>query len=147
MIHKQKRGTLKQVNRVFINNQAIGLFGLVESYKDPWIRNEFAYGKSWYRQGILYQAKGSDTLAHRTPYIADMRYHGDLQGSIEEHYAKGQYDIKADPSIEESSYMPLARLTKFIAEAPVQGGPCTVAAWQRHFDIESVLRRYRKSSL
>ncbi|KAI8137004.1 coth protein-domain-containing protein [Fennellomyces sp. T-0311] len=126
--------------RVFINNQAIGLFGLVESYSDPWIRTEFGYGKSWYRQGILYQAKASDTMQHRTPYISDLRYHGNLEGEIEKHYEQGQYKIKADPSLVEPSYTPLVQLTKFIADAPPQGGPCAVAAWKRRFNMESVLR-------
>ncbi|KAI8149860.1 coth protein-domain-containing protein [Fennellomyces sp. T-0311] len=126
--------------RVFMNDQAIGLFGLVESYSDLWTRDEFGYGRSWCRQGVLYQATGADTLQHPTPYISDLRYHGDQEGDIEEYYAKGQYKIKGNPSRGKSSYMPLARLTKFVAEAPTQGTPCTVAAWQRHFNMESVLR-------
>ncbi|KAI8146732.1 coth protein-domain-containing protein [Fennellomyces sp. T-0311] len=126
--------------RVFINDRAIGLFGLIESYSNPWTRDEFGYGGNWFRHGIMYQAKSSDTMQHRTPYISDLRFHSEQEGDMEQHYAKGQYKIKGNPSRGKPSFLPLARLTKFVAEAPTRGTPCTVAAWQRHLNIESVLR-------
>ncbi|KAI9487136.1 MAG: coth protein-domain-containing protein [Benjaminiella poitrasii] len=42
--------------RVYINDQAIGLFGLAEEFKNPWIRNEFADGDKDYKQGAFYVA-------------------------------------------------------------------------------------------
>jgi hypothetical protein len=42
--------------RLYINDQAIGLFGLAENFKNPWIRNEFANGSKEYNQGTLFVA-------------------------------------------------------------------------------------------
>ncbi|CEP11173.1 hypothetical protein [Parasitella parasitica] len=42
--------------RVFINDRAIGLFGLAEIFKNPWIRNVFANGNKKFQQGALYIA-------------------------------------------------------------------------------------------
>ncbi|KAI8638960.1 coth protein-domain-containing protein [Parasitella parasitica] len=42
--------------RVFINDKAIGLFGLAEMFKNPWVRNVFANGNKKYKQGALYVA-------------------------------------------------------------------------------------------
>lgn len=44
--------------RVYINDQAIGLFGLGEVFKNPWPKNEFNNGKK-YNQGALYVANVS----------------------------------------------------------------------------------------
>lgn len=41
--------------RVYFNDQAIGLFGLGETLKNPWPKNEFNNGKK-YNQGALYVA-------------------------------------------------------------------------------------------
>ncbi|KAK4516697.1 tRNA-specific adenosine deaminase subunit tad3 [Mucor velutinosus] len=41
--------------RVYFNNQAIGLFGLGETLKNPWPKNEFNNGKK-YNQGALFVA-------------------------------------------------------------------------------------------
>lgn len=42
--------------RVYINDQAIGLFGLVEHLKDNWVRNEFGDGSKKFKQGAFYVA-------------------------------------------------------------------------------------------
>lgn len=42
--------------RVYINDQAIGLFGLVEHLKDNWVTNEFGDGSKEFKQGTFYVA-------------------------------------------------------------------------------------------
>ncbi|KAI7876622.1 hypothetical protein K492DRAFT_114759, partial [Lichtheimia hyalospora FSU 10163] len=116
--------------RVYLNNQPLGLFGFIEKYKDPWLRNEFADGDKDYRQGTLYQGKafGGDDCDHENP--ADLGYHEDQQ--IQPFC---EYKIAEDPSEGDSDYSALVELTKFIGKAP-----STKEAWEAHFDMESVLR-------
>ncbi|KAI9499593.1 coth protein-domain-containing protein, partial [Zychaea mexicana] len=123
--------------RMFINDQAIGLFGLVEAYTDSWPQNEFGYGQNEYQQGFLYQAKSVKVLGRPTQYISDLRYHN---SSSKYPYAQGQYKIKAKPSLGDSSFIPLAELIEFIAQAPTDDSPQTIREWQQHLDMESVLR-------
>lgn len=53
--------------RVYFNEQAIGLFGLAEVFKNPWLRNEFAVGDKDYKQGGLFAAEvgGGDMSGNR----------------------------------------------------------------------------------
>ncbi|KAL7332819.1 hypothetical protein PS15p_201814 [Mucor circinelloides] len=57
--------------RVYFNDQAIGLFGLGEVFKNPWPKNEFNNGKK-YNQGALFVAnvsgnQGSSSSAMNAP--------------------------------------------------------------------------------
>ncbi|KAI9251873.1 coth protein-domain-containing protein [Phascolomyces articulosus] len=124
--------------RVFINNEPIGLFGFIENFKNPWLRNEFANGnKDGYDQGHLYQGKFTNAkakfLGNR---VSDLSY----EGPKEWKYDLGQYKIKEDPSQGQPSYQPLIALTKFISEAPNNGTEAAMHEWNQHFDMESVLR-------
>ncbi|KAI8146998.1 coth protein-domain-containing protein [Fennellomyces sp. T-0311] len=112
--------------------RAIGLFGLVEHLKNPWIRNEFAGGDEKYLQGYLYQAKYVSPSLPDYVHMSDLHYEGDNLTL----YGLGQYQIKEEPSDKGSSFQPLADLTKFIADAPADD----VAAWERRFDMNSVIR-------
>ncbi|KAG1190059.1 hypothetical protein G6F70_009419 [Rhizopus microsporus] len=47
--------------RVFLNDQEIGLFGLIETFQDPWTANVFADGDKDYKGGNLYQGVGAGT--------------------------------------------------------------------------------------
>jgi hypothetical protein len=42
--------------RIYMNDEPLGLFGLAENMKNPWIRNEFADGDKDFKQGALYVA-------------------------------------------------------------------------------------------
>ncbi|OBZ89694.1 hypothetical protein A0J61_02245 [Choanephora cucurbitarum] len=42
--------------RVYINHQAVGLFGLAEMFKKPWVRNEMSFGNRNRHLGALYVA-------------------------------------------------------------------------------------------
>lgn len=46
--------------RVYINDQAIGLFGLSEAMTGPWLRNEFGNGSKEFRQGTLFVGDPSE---------------------------------------------------------------------------------------
>lgn len=118
--------------RLYINDQAIGLFGLIEKFKDPWLRNEFASGDKDYKQGTLYQGKYTNVKAELLgDRVSDLSYYGDNPWA----YKLGEYKIAEDPSSGESNYNALIELTKFLASAPA-----TVDAWETHWDMESVIR-------
>lgn len=122
---------------MFINDQPIGLFGFVEKFKNPWLRNEFNNGKKDdYVQGNLYQGIFMDAWTALAGKSSDLSYYGsDDVGP----YTKGQYKISEDPSEGEPSWVPLVNLTRFIAEAP-STEPDAVETWKKHFDMDSVLR-------
>ncbi|KAJ8652679.1 hypothetical protein O0I10_011686 [Lichtheimia ornata] len=120
--------------RVFINNETAGLFGIIENFKNPWAKNEFANGDNDYpnySRGNLYQGH----LGEPPKTFSDLGYIGDNVTA----YAAGQYKIKEDPSEGEPDYAPLMNLTRFIAHAPTNTSNA-VEEWNKHFDMESVLR-------
>ncbi|CDH56754.1 hypothetical protein RO3G_00454 [Lichtheimia corymbifera JMRC:FSU:9682] len=120
------------LRRLYINDQAIGLFGLIEKFKDPWLRNEFADGDKDYQQGTLYQGKYTNVKAELLgDRVSDLSYYGDDP----QPYTLGEYKIAEDPSSGESNYKALIELTKFLSSAPGK-----VDAWEAHWDMESVLR-------
>ncbi|KAI7883910.1 coth-domain-containing protein [Lichtheimia hyalospora FSU 10163] len=120
--------------RVFINNETAGLFGIIENFKNPWAKNEFANGDNdypGYSRGNLYQGH----LGEPPKTFSDLGYIGDNVTA----YAAGQYKIKEDPSEGEPDYAPLMNLTRFIAHAPINGSNA-VEEWNKHLEMESVLR-------
>ncbi|KAI7905160.1 coth protein-domain-containing protein [Cokeromyces recurvatus] len=42
--------------RLYVNDIPLGLFGLVENFKNPWVRNEFSNGSKKFKQGSFYIA-------------------------------------------------------------------------------------------
>ena len=112
--------------RVFLNNQEIGLFGLIETFQDLWTANVFADGDKDYKGGNLYQGVGAGTNN-----TGGLNYLSNLTA-----YEDGQYKIKAG---NKKDYTPLQELTKFIADAPVNGTDA-VDAWKSKLDMDSVIR-------
>ncbi|KAF7728354.1 hypothetical protein EC973_006295 [Apophysomyces ossiformis] len=123
--------------RVFLNNQPLGLFGLMENYKNPWLKNEFGGGKR-YEQGILYQgmALGNMLKGPVSGAQSDLAYRGPDQAL----YADGTYQVKQEPNIDSpKDYTKLMELTKFLAEAPTTS-PDAVKIWQKWIDTECLIR-------
>ncbi|CAO3678535.1 hypothetical protein G6F70_004770 [Rhizopus microsporus] len=111
--------------RVFLNNQEIGLFGLIETFQDPWTANVFANGNKDYKSGNLYQGAGPGNNTGGLVYVSNLTAYGD-----------GQYKTKAG---NKEDYAPLQELSKFIADVPVSG-PDAVAIWKSKLDMDSVIR-------
>ncbi|KAG1501186.1 hypothetical protein G6F46_005089 [Rhizopus delemar] len=117
--------------RVFMNDQELGLFGILDTFKDPWLSNVFADGDSSYKHGYLYQAK----LAGANNHTSDLSYNENITA-----YADGQYKIKEEATGgEKDNYKPLMDLTKFIAEAPTNSSDA-VNEWNKKFNMDSVVR-------
>ncbi|KAG0177312.1 hypothetical protein DFQ29_004982 [Apophysomyces sp. BC1021] len=117
--------------RVFFNDRPMGLFGFIENYKNPWLKNEFAGGKKL-DQGILYQGmSGSSTTGSRS----DLAYRGDNETA----YADGAYRIKEAPKEGPADYTKLMEFARFLEKAPVEG-PDAAKAWKEQMDTDSVIR-------
>ncbi|KAI9487395.1 MAG: coth protein-domain-containing protein [Benjaminiella poitrasii] len=145
--------------RVYINDQAIGLFGLAEQFKNPWIRNEFGDGDKDYNQGTLFVAGGD---GGSMPAINFGGLGGNAQASekktIDSSSSKSSSDLsylgtnltlysqyysaKEDPSKGSANYTRLMELTKFISEQPNSTAidDSVVPHWQEKLDMDSVLR-------
>ncbi|KAI8064408.1 coth protein-domain-containing protein [Gongronella butleri] len=97
------------VSRVYINDQAAGLFLLTEKYTDGWLRREYDHDDPAYANGALYKCKGD--VPERQLY-ADLSYHPENASVYNELYKLDQE--AADGG--DSGMMPLIDFTKFIDE-------------------------------
>ncbi|KAI7892714.1 coth protein-domain-containing protein [Mucor mucedo] len=144
--------------RLYINDRAIGLFGVAEAFKAPWIRNEFANGDANFDHGALYTAdifggkelfgalengdgrpKGSpDGEMQPLDSPAELSY----LGSNVSLYSAGQYDVKEDPSSGSPNYTRIMDVSKFISEQPTipLDNDSTVSLWEKEIDVVSFLR-------
>jgi hypothetical protein len=140
--------------RVFINNDPIGLFGLAENFKDPWLRNEFENGDKDYNQGTMFvadisagKAAGEDqsdpTIVHDSAGLfvlkgsADLGYLGDKLSP----YERGHYGIKEKPSNKRPDFSHIRDLTKFIADASnITTDDSVVPLWEKMINVDSFLR-------
>lgn len=147
--------------RLFINDKPIGLFGLAEVFKNPWIRNEFANGNKSFIQGALFVADdshgeivhfpsnssqnitsttylGGNTSISLLPNVgSDLYYLGDNVTLYE-----APYSLKEKPSVGAANYTRIMELTKFISQQPnnTMVDDSYAEAWEDYLDVESVLR-------
>ncbi|KAI8970671.1 coth protein-domain-containing protein [Pilobolus umbonatus] len=127
-------GTGFSFARVFINGRAVGIFGFIETYQDPWLANKFAGGDTKYKSGYLYQGSGYEITTLTPKTFADLTY---LEGNYTL-YSSGQYKIKAGPSEDfPEDYAELDNFTKFIHFANEN---TTADEWNAVIDAESFIR-------
>ncbi|KAI8981845.1 coth protein-domain-containing protein [Mycotypha africana] len=109
--------------RVIMNGQQLGLYGLVETFKDPWIANSFEGGDTERNFGNLYQATYSSPASSALNITSDLSYYENIT-----HYQLGQYTLKEGSlsKHEESNFKPLQDFTKFIAETGSSSNDLTV---------------------
>ncbi|KAI8090410.1 coth protein-domain-containing protein [Thamnidium elegans] len=121
--------------RLFIDNKAAGLYGLIETFQDPWVAAEFAHGENGYKSGYLYQGIGLALTSSREAKLSDLRYEGIDMAS----YRAGQYKIKAGKHKKRiNAYQDLQEFTKFINESSVSTTP--ESEWEKKLDIDGFLR-------
>jgi hypothetical protein len=120
--------------RLFINNQPIGLFGIIEDFSNRWLKNEFADGDKQYQPGELYQGDMTD-LKKDTGLVANLAYYEDLADyNMKQYSAQAGKNKKNKPQVFEA----LQDFTKFINESTKD---TSIEEWEEHLDIESFLRR------
>ncbi|RCH81130.1 hypothetical protein CU098_004137 [Rhizopus stolonifer] len=115
--------------RLVINQQPMGLFGLVDTFKGNWLSNVFANGRADYERGILYEGVRHTSASEALGLRSDLSFMSNLTS-----YGAGQYKIKVK-GVEKKGYRPLQKLTRFIANAPND-----TKIWNKHLDTESFLR-------
>ncbi|KAI8636405.1 coth protein-domain-containing protein [Parasitella parasitica] len=120
--------------RLFINKQSAGLYGLIETFQDPWTANVFAGGDISYKPGYLYQ--GQLASENQTvPVFSDLSYYGENTTL----YSLGQYKIKAGTEKDETpdDFKELQEFTQFINST---SSDTTVEEWEKHLDTEIFTR-------
>ncbi|KAI8337897.1 coth protein-domain-containing protein [Chlamydoabsidia padenii] len=113
--------------RVLLNDQPVGLFLLIEAYKNDWYQNEFGGGKTLKAgRGITYQGYGA---------ISDLSYNDNIT------QYELAYKIQEDPDKKHGSpsFDKLVAFTKFLANAPT-GDNAAAETWNKHIDMDSVIR-------
>ncbi|CEP14745.1 hypothetical protein [Parasitella parasitica] len=121
--------------RVFLNDREIGLFGLIDTFHNPWLANVFDDGNSKYKNGYLYQAVFSTANSSAVNHTSDLSYYDNITA-----YKDGQYEIKVEAAKgKKDNFKPLMDFTKFISTAPTNSSGA-VAAWKKELDTDSFLR-------
>ncbi|RCH83871.1 hypothetical protein CU098_005398 [Rhizopus stolonifer] len=121
--------------RVFMNDQELGLFGLIDTFKSNWLSNVFADGKDSYKNGYLYQGLYTSPASSAQNHTSDLSYYDNSTA-----YEDGQYKLKKKASGgKKDDFDPLIDFTKFIANAPTNSSDA-VEKWNERLDTDSFLR-------
>lgn len=121
--------------RVFMNDQPLGLFGIIETFQNPWLANTFANGSTSYKNGYLYQGAFTTPQSAAQGQISDLSYIDNITA-----YGDGQYKIKQEAAKgDKVDWKPLQEFTKFISTAPTNQSDA-VTTWKEHLDTDSFLR-------
>jgi spore coat protein CotH len=117
-----------------MNNKPLGLYGLIETFQDPWLASEFADGDKGYKSGELYQ--GILASFTQTEFvISDLGYMGENVTK----YSLGQYKMKAgENKKKEEGFVALKDFTKFVNGTTKD---TSVDEWEKHIDTKAFLRR------
>lgn len=118
--------------RVIMNDQPVGLFLMIEAYKNDWQKNEFGDGKKLKDgRGITYQGMGSGS---------DLSTLGGNVTLFEASYKVQETPDKKHGGDGTPSYDRLMDFTKFLADAPTTTDDAA-DVWNQHIDMDSVIRR------
>ncbi|KAI7904955.1 coth protein-domain-containing protein [Cokeromyces recurvatus] len=122
--------------RVFINNTPIGLFGIIETFQDPWVAVTFGNGSANYISGFMYQGTGFAIDSNNEVFISDLRY----EGTNLTKYIIGQYKVKTAPFSRKDLivYEGLQNFTKFVNESTVLNR--TLAEWENLLNVDNFLK-------
>lgn len=125
--------TFTKLYSLFINNKAIGLFGLIETFQDPWTAAVFGNGDTDYESGHMYQGYGIHSSKKNGDGVSDLGYNEDLG-----YYNRLQYKVKTGPNKKlVESFDELQEFTKFIYDSTAQ---TSLSKWDQVIDVEGFLR-------
>lgn len=113
--------------RLFINNDQIGLFLLVDEISNPWLKSDFNGGKK-YDNGILYKMDGGgDKVGANLAYV----------GSSESKYSDF-YTVEEESQAGEKTLKRLIDFTKWIQD---KGKTASAADWNVQIDTDGFLKQ------
>ncbi|KAI9284301.1 coth protein-domain-containing protein [Umbelopsis sp. AD052] len=112
--------------RLFINNDQIGLFLLVDEISNPWLKSDFNGGKK-YDNGILYKMDGGGDRVG-----ANLAYVGTSESKYSDFYA-----VEEESGSGEKSLKRLIDFTKWIKE---KGLTASTAEWDAQIDTDGFLK-------
>lgn len=112
----------------------MGLYGLIETFQDPWTAATFANGEENYESGSLYQGIGF-AFADYEIFVSDLRY----EGTNLSRYANTQYKIKAGPDRKTvDGFANLQQFTKFLNESTL--AHTSTDEWESQLHVDGFLR-------
>ncbi|KAI9244275.1 coth protein-domain-containing protein, partial [Phascolomyces articulosus] len=118
--------------RVFINQQPMGLYIMIEHYQPSWLRMVFGNGDPNYKHGSLFFALKLPPVTYPENHFSNLEYYPDNKTT----YTLGQYEIKEEPSDKKLGYEPLIEFTKFIHDV----GSDDITAWNNKLDVDGFIR-------
>ncbi|CEP09735.1 hypothetical protein [Parasitella parasitica] len=120
--------------RVFFNNKPAGFYGIIETFQDPWLANEFANGDKKYKSGYLYQGQ-TFSMTQTEFYPSDLGFYGNNLTL----YSLGQYKIKAGAKDDAApkDYKELRDFSKFINETT---DATSVDEWNAKLETDGFIR-------
>ncbi|KAI8880086.1 coth-domain-containing protein [Backusella circina FSU 941] len=119
--------------RVFINNKPIGLYGLIDSYHDPWVAGEFANGDEGYLSGDMYEGTFAE-LTQKEFIISDLKYWGENLTK----YELGQYKyIPGKKGHTQENFTALKDFTRFVDQT-TENTP--LEEWEKYFEVNGFMR-------
>ncbi|ORZ18598.1 coth protein-domain-containing protein [Absidia repens] len=117
--------------RVIMNDQPIGLFLMIEAYKNDWYKNEFGGGKKLkHGRGATYQVSGIG---------GDLSYFGDNITAYDGIFRVREKADKKHGGEDASNFKQVMDFTKFLSEAPTSSDDAA-KIWNEHIDMDSVIR-------
>ncbi|ORE05374.1 coth-domain-containing protein [Rhizopus microsporus var. microsporus] len=140
MLHAVNQPTTRaSYVRLFMNEQPIGLYLLVEKYDSTWLANEFDSKRNGqYKNGITYEGHGGRTERNR----ADFSFKGDDPRIFEE----SSFEIAEGPKEGNNDFGELVEFTRFVRDQQyLQRSTNAVAKararyeWEKRLDVEGFL--------
>ncbi|KAI9264733.1 coth protein-domain-containing protein [Sporodiniella umbellata] len=113
--------------RVIMNENELGLFGLVDHVQNPWLANIFANGDPKYANGVLYTDDFRKSKYKTMPL--DLSYFPNVSQYADAGYTIAQKAAKEDGN----AFLPLQNLTRSIDQVPGE-------RWDSFLYVDSVLR-------
>ncbi|KAF7728341.1 hypothetical protein EC973_006282 [Apophysomyces ossiformis] len=126
--------------RLFINEEPLGLYGMIDHYKNPFLKNVFGQGKK-YKHGVLYQ--GSMPENPMAPGKLNGGANLDYLGPTPSDYIFGGetlYKISQEASRKDNGLQNLIEFMEFVKNPEVEAAEDLKDAWNRRLDVDIFLK-------
>ncbi|KAG0175369.1 hypothetical protein DFQ28_000956 [Apophysomyces sp. BC1034] len=126
--------------RLFINEEPMGLYGMIDNYKNPFLKNVFGHGKK-YKHGVLYQGSmpenpmapeklsGGANLAYLGPNPSDYVFGTETL-----------YKISQEASRKDNGLQRLIEFMEFVNNPGLDEEEDLEEAWNKRLDVDLFLK-------